>query len=115
MTNHSGLHHIHKRKRASKKVKTLFDYPSDKKFIRILDKFLIFIAIIGPLMALPQILKLYISQEANGLSFTTFMLYSIMNLPWILYSFVHRDKPLLITSILWLIANSTIAIGIWIY
>ena len=50
------LHHISKRKRAYKKLPT---YPHPKTLIRWFDNFLLIIAVLGPLIAIPQIVKIY--------------------------------------------------------
>ena len=107
-----GSHHIHIRKRAHSKIKT---YPHKDKWVRFLDKFLVVIAVVGPLIALPQILQIYISGDASGVSSLSWGFFALFNLPWILYGIVHRDKPIKIAYSLSFIANSTVFVGSILY
>src|SRR3989344_9687617 len=97
-----GLHHIHKRKRY---YQNLEPYPHPKKWINNLDKFLIIVAFIAPLTTLPQIFNIIISKQAGSISALTWSLYAIFNIPWVFYGFVHKEKPIIIMHILWLIMN----------
>jgi len=112
MPNSLGIHHIHKRKRISQK---LLPYPHKNKWIRFLDKFLLIIAVIGPLMAFPQVFKIYIEKNASGVSLLSWSLFTLLNIPWIIYGFVHKEKPIIIAYCLWFIINLIISIGIIVY
>jgi uncharacterized protein with PQ loop repeat len=112
MVRGSGLHHIHKRKRIHRKHEP---YPHPKKWIRWLDKIVLFIAIVGPIANIPQIMKIYIEGNISGLSLPTWISYLVMAIPWLVYGFVHREKPIIVTYILWGITNLIIVIGIIIY
>ena len=107
-----GIHHIHLRKRIHSKKEV---YPHPNKFIRLFDKFLIIGAIIGPMMALPQILKIYIFQDATGISTISFSLYALFNIPWAFYGFLHKEKPIVIAYSLWFLVNLSIVIGSLVY
>ncbi|MBT6068848.1 hypothetical protein HOG48_03760 [Candidatus Peregrinibacteria bacterium] len=107
-----NTHHIHQRKR---KAKDLAPYPHPNKWIGGLDRAMLFIAIVGPLFNIPQIAKIYIGQEVAGLAITTYILLLTMKIPWITYALVHKEKPLLITSILWACSHISIIVGILIY
>jgi uncharacterized protein with PQ loop repeat len=110
--NESGLRHINLRKRISKKLNK---YPHPKKSIRILDRIMLIVAIIGPLFAIPQIYQIFWFKDASGISIISFSFFSIFNILWIFYGIVHKDKPLLITYVLWFIVNLTIVVGAYIY
>lgn len=111
MNSGHGHHHIHKRKRET----MLEAYPHKNKWIRYLDKFLLFVAIIGPLMTLPQILKIYVEQNSAGVSVLSWGLYAFFNIPWIIYGVVHKDKPIVLGYSLWLITNIVVVVGVLIY
>ena len=108
----NGIHHLHRRKRKYKKLEA---YPNKNKWIRFLDKFLIVIAVIGPFIALPQILRIYVFKSAVGVSALSWGLYALFNIPWAIYGIVHKDKPITITYSLSFIANLTVFIGAFIY
>ena len=112
MQSSLGLHHLIKRKRITKKLEA---YPSPRFWIRVFDRILLTIAVIGPLTALPQVWNVYTKHAVAGLSLASWSLWAFFNLFWILYGFVHKEKPLIITHILWFIMNLSIAIGILLY
>ncbi len=110
--NGSGLHHIHKRKRFHQKLQ---EYPNPKKSIRLLDKIMLIIAIVGPLFAIPQIFQIFWYKDAAGVSVLSYSFFTIFNILWIFYGVVHKEKPLIVTYILWFISNFIVVIGAAIY
>ncbi len=107
-----GVHHIHKRHRKHKKLEK---FPHPNRWIAFLDGFLLAIAVIGPLSNIPQIAKIFYLKNSLGVSIVTFSLLALFNIPWIVYGIVHKEKPIVIAYILWLITNSIVVIGILIY
>ncbi len=112
MSRSFGLHHISKRRRASSKLE---EYPSKKFFIRLLDKLLIIIAAIAPLFSIPQILKIFSTQSAGDLSLVSWLTWTIVDIPWIIYGFVHKEKPIVIGYILWFLMNAAVVVGIILF
>lgn len=108
----NALHHISRRKRVTKKLE---EYPSKKFLVRIFDRILLTVAIIGPLTALPQVWNVYANHAVAGLSITSWSLWAFFNIFWIMYGFVHKEKPIILTYILWFLMNSSVAIGILLY
>ena len=108
-----NLHHIHKRKRNANSF--LEEYPSKRFWIRFLDKFLLFVATVSPFMTLPQIIRIFSTQSASDLSLFSWGMYTFFNIPWIIYGFVHKDKPIIIAYILWFLMNISVVIGILLY
>mgnify|MGYP002826002931 CR=1 FL=1 len=106
------IHHIHRRKRLHQKLEK---YPHKNKWINFLDKLLLIVAIIGPLMTLPQIFKIYYLKSAAGVSILTWSLYSVFNVPWLIYGIVHREKPIIIAYSGWIITNLIVIIGTLLY
>ena len=76
---------------------------------------MIVIAVLGPLIALPQIFQIYIFKSAAGVSALSWGLYALFNVPWFIYGVVHKDKPITITYFLSFIANLTVFVGALIY
>jgi uncharacterized protein with PQ loop repeat len=107
-----GIFHIHKRKRVYQKLEK---YPHPDKFKRILDQTLLIVAIIGPLMSLPQIIKIYYYQNAASISTFTFSAFFFFNILWLTYGIVHKEKPIIIAYVLWMMSNISIVIGSLIY
>lgn len=107
-----GLHHLHLRKRL---YKNLEKYPHPLWWKRLLDKVMFGVAFVMPVVLMPQVIQLYTSKQAGGLSFLTWFMVSIINFLWSLYGFVHKEKPLCIASFLVGVLNMSIAVGILLY
>jgi len=108
----NDLHNLHKRKRIPQRFE---EHLHSNFWIRTLDNVLLIIAIVAPAANISQIAKIYSLRNADGLSLTSWSLYSFFNVFWILYGFVHKEKPILISSFLWLITNLIVLYGILIY
>ena len=107
-----GLHHFHKRKRVYELGEP---YPHPEKHKRFVDKIIYVIGVIGPVMTLPQILKIFILKDAAGVSAVSWLAYAIVSLFWIYYGILHKEKPIIITYVLWFVMNSLVAIGAFMY
>ena len=107
-----GIYHIHQRKR---KNNNLEKYPSKNKYIKFLDKLLIVVAIISPLLTLPQVIKIFYLKTALGVSMTAWLAFAIFDIPWIIYGFAHKEKPIIIMYSLLLITNLLVVLGIILY
>ena len=103
---------MHLRKRA---VKQLEPFPSRSFRLRALDRVVLTAGVIGPLTTIPQILKIYTTHDASGVSLLTWLLPAILDIPWIVYGFAHRERPIVITYSLWLVANLVVALGVVLY
>jgi len=69
-------------------------------------------AIIEPLMTLPQVYEVWINRQAEGVSLLTWSFYVIAATIWLLYGLKIKDRPIILASILWVIVESTIVIGL---
>lgn len=103
-----GLHHLHVRKR---KTHNLEPFPARSSFLRTLDKVVLVIGIIGPLTAIPQIVKIYTTQDATGVSVIAWAVPALFNIPWIMYGFLHKERPIVISYTLWFVMSSLVVIG----
>ncbi|MBT7706441.1 PQ-loop repeat-containing protein [archaeon] len=112
MVNSNGLHHISKRKRVHNNLE---EYPHPQFWIRFLDKLLVLVAILGPASAIPQVLKIFLNQSAVGVSLFSWTLWLILGVPWLIYGFVHKEKPLVIAYSLWFVMHSAVVAGVLMY
>jgi uncharacterized protein with PQ loop repeat len=90
------LHHIRRRK--------------TKAHLHALDYMVYAASIFGPLTALPQLHAIYIL-KTSGVSTVSYIGYSSLSVLWLYYGFVHRDKPIIMSNLFWLIANGAILVG----
>ncbi len=102
------LHHLHTRKRRE-------PYPAKSKWLRMLDFIVYGAGILGPLATYPQVYQIYSTQNATGLSLLTWGTYALLDIPFIVYSYLHREPPLIICYILWFVFNVAVTIGILLY
>ena len=107
-----GLHHLHLRKRIHSKREK---FPSPDKKIRILDNLVLVASALGPLMTIPQLLKIFIFHDAGGVSFISWLAYFLLSFIWLSYGIVHKVKPIIISNILWIIISLSTVIGIIMY
>ncbi len=110
MSNHS-LYHLHRQNRIVKIRKPIFP----DKWIRILDKIVMCVAILGPICTLPQIYKVWAFQNTEGLSLISWGSYLVFNFPLLLYGIIHREKIMITMYVLWIIMNTSIVLGILLF
>jgi uncharacterized protein with PQ loop repeat len=101
-------HHFHVRKRSE-------PYPATHVGVRLLDVAVYAAGILGPLATVPQVVTIYATHNASGVSFATWGMYAVFDIPWILYAFIHREPPLILCYVLWFIFNVSVALGALIY
>ena len=73
------------------------------------------VGIIAPFTALPQILKIFIEQNAAGVSLLSWSLFVLFAIPFIIWGIVQRDAPIAVTYSLWATADLVVVIGVLIY
>ena len=108
----SGLYHLYKRKR---KYQKLEKYPNPKKWIKFLDDIVLIAAIIGPLIIIPQITKIFLLKDATGVSILTWSIFALISIPWIIYGVVHKEKSIIIMNVMFLIFESIVILGVLLY
>lgn len=97
-TNMAKAHH-HIRHIRRKKQKDLIDH-------------LIYVAAyLQPFMTLPQVYVIWVKHD-TGSSLITWGAYLFFSVIWFLYALKIKDKPLLITYVLWLIFESSVVLGL---
>ncbi|MBI2173009.1 MAG: hypothetical protein HYT73_02235 [Candidatus Aenigmarchaeota archaeon] len=107
-----ALHHFHRRKRIYKRHER---YPSPNKWKRLMDKLIFAVGVLGPIMTIPQLLKIFAERNAAGLSIVTFVSYLILDFFWLAYGIMHKEKPIIITFAAWILLNIIIIAGIMMY
>jgi uncharacterized protein with PQ loop repeat len=85
---------------------------AEKDFV---NKIIYVVAIAGPLMTIPQILKIFLEKNAAGVSLTTWSAYIVLGFFWLSYGIMHKEKPIIITNTLWIIIEVIIVMGIIMY
>ena len=99
-------HHIHNRREP---------YPARSWSLRLLDRTIYVAGVVGPLMTIPQLIKIYAFHDAAGVSLLTWGAYALLDLPWILYGVAHKLRPITLTYVLWFTFNSLVCLGVLLY
>lgn len=101
------LEHLHKRKVASGE-RPLVNTP----FTRFLDVLIIPVGVANVFMGLPQAYEVWVNQNVAGVSLLTFSMWMLFAVVWIVYGYVHRDRPIFYMHIGWLLLHGSIVLGI---
>ncbi len=72
-------------------------------------------AVVQPLTTIPQVVQLYVTQDASGLSLFTWLGYALVGLVFLAYGIKYKLVPIALTQILWFTLQMSIVIGILIY
>jgi len=76
-----------------------------------IDK-LIYVAVFaGPIFTIPQVYAVWF-EESSGVSAVSWMAYAAIAVVWLIYGIRHRDLPIIVSQILWLIMDLLICIGL---
>lgn len=86
-----------------------------KQEIGVFDKVVLIVGAAGPLMNIPQIIKIFSTQHAADVSLISWLAYTIYDIPWIIYGFIHRDKAIVTAYVLWFLMNSIVVAGVLFY
>lgn len=105
-------HHLSIRKRVYQKLES---YPSNKTFIRLIDEGAYVFGIAGPLFSIPQLYEIWSTQNAQGVSLFSWSSFTIASFFWIIYGITHKEKPIIISQILWFVLQGLIVVGILLY
>ncbi|MDO8548460.1 MAG: PQ-loop domain-containing transporter [bacterium] len=108
-------HHPSVRKRLPAARHGREPYPSQRFWFRVLDRIVLAAGIVAPVFTLPQIVLIYSTHSAAGVSALTWGVYALLDIPWILYGIAHRERPIVYTYTLWLVANAVVAVGAIVY
>lgn len=73
------------------------------------------VGILAPVALLPQILQIYSTKSAAGISLLTWSLLTFINILWALYGAVHKDSHIFFANVLMMFFNLTVVAGVLLY
>ena len=100
--------HINQRKRIHQKHQP-FPHPDPK--VRLLDNVVSVVSLVLPLTAIPQLLIIWQTQDASGISILTWSLWLILGFPMLAYAIVHKTKPFIVMYALWIIIEIAVILS----
>jgi uncharacterized protein with PQ loop repeat len=66
-------------------------------------------------MTVPQILAIWLSRQAAGVSLLSWSAYWLSALVWFFYGVQKRDRNIYLPCIGWLVLDGAVIVGAWIY
>lgn len=81
----------------------------------IVDKLIYPLGIMGPVFSIPQVLEIWLHQDAGSVSLTSWSIYTLMSFVWILYGILHKDTPITLSYSGFFLINIAVVLGIMIY
>jgi uncharacterized protein with PQ loop repeat len=66
-------------------------------------------------MTVPQILAIWLSRQAAGVSLLSWSAYWLSALVWFFYAVQKRDRNIYLPCIGWLVLDGAVIVGAWIY
>jgi len=86
-----------------------------KDDMRFIDRAMMFVSILNPLVAIPQAVVIYANHSATNVSLATWLSFMLVGVVLTFYSVAHRIKPMIINQILWFGVDIAIVVGILVY
>lgn len=116
----AGIHHLRKRKtiqrvQGREKQQKQANDPGLENFKKGMDKFIYIICIAAPLFAAPQAWKIWTQHNAGGISLITYTGFMFINVVWVVYGFLHKEKPVILLYCSLFVVNSIITLGRILY
>ncbi|MCP3942873.1 MAG: hypothetical protein GY710_15490 [Desulfobacteraceae bacterium] len=87
----------------------------DKKKYTFLDKIVFIVTLFFPLTTIPQILKIWLYKNAQGISIITWFLFILCTIPLLLHCIIRKDKALTVMFSLWIVVYLIVIVGTAIY
>jgi len=82
-----------------------------KLFTRFYDKFIYIMVVLAPISNLPQLYNVWIEKNVSGVSYISWLIFSLSSIAWFIYGFLHKDKHVMIMYSSLMIIQTLIAIG----
>lgn len=80
-----------------------------------LDLLIYPVAIAAPLALLPQVLHVFNTQDVGSLALPTWLILGILNVVWVFYGSVHKERPIVLTNAILALLNFAVVVGILLY
>ena len=93
----------------------LHKHLSRKQETTVIDRLMTVAAVIHPLTAVPQVYKIYTTQNVSGVSLYTWLGFMCLGLIFLAYGILHKIKPFILTQILWFIVDFLVVAGVLLY
>jgi uncharacterized protein with PQ loop repeat len=79
-----------------------------------LNKLVLAVGIIEPLITIPQAYTVWADKQTTGVSLLTWTGYVVAAIIWVLYGLKIKDKPIIISSAMWVLVEAAVVLGVLI-
>lgn len=98
------------------KRKDVIGHPHRKRKIsKSFELFMDLIALIGPVVTIPQLLDIWVNGKSAGVSMTTWTGYLVLSAVWLSYGVSRKEKPIILGNALYFVINIGIVIGLFVF
>lgn len=87
----------------------------EEKPKKVIDHIIILVAVLEPMLVLPQALHIFRSRYAEGVSILTWSGLSLLTAIWAWYAYEHNERMVLLYQGLFLMFNSFVMLGALLY
>lgn len=81
------------------------------KRIAVVDRATYVVAIVEPVITIPQATTIFVHHTAAGISLTSWVGYEVLTVIWLWYAIVHRNRLIFIYNILYFVIQTVIIFG----
>jgi uncharacterized protein with PQ loop repeat len=85
---------------------------SDSKPEMLIRRLAYLVGLVGPFTALPQVLSIWMTHQAIGISFWSSVGITAIAAFWLAYGLMLREGPIVLSSALWLVLDLAIVAGV---
>lgn len=103
--------HLHNRAKKFDKFRLLHN----KKSVKRIDKWAMFMGVLSPLTSLPQLVQILETRNADGVSVLTWVLYIVLAVFWLVYGIAHKEKVIIVNNLGWIILELAIVVLTFVY
>jgi uncharacterized protein with PQ loop repeat len=93
----------------------LNDYIHFNNFKHKFQKNISILSFLGPLITVPQVIRIWINKSAHDISIITWTGYLALGIIWLIYGIIYKDRHMVISSTLWMVLYLLIIAGKVLY
>lgn len=98
----------------TKKTKRIVKVKASEKF-KLVDRFTYIVAVVEPVITLPQAYQIFSGRSAEGVSILTWVWYVLFTVIWLWYGIAHKDKIITLYSFLYAVTQLAVIVGAFTY
>ena len=106
------LHHQNLRKRVHSKREKL---PHPNPAVAWFDRFIVLVGVLNAVFTLPQVLQIWIGQDASGVSIVSWGYYAFGSLMFLIYGIIHKEIPIIVNYSAAMVLYVLIVLGALMY